>query len=39
MVLGVERDRVKVGISAPDHVTILREELYDGCIAKEHRAS
>ncbi len=28
-VLGVERDRVKIGITAPDKVTILREELLD----------
>ena len=26
-VLGVERDRVKIGISAPQEVTILRDEL------------
>ncbi|HXH22526.1 MAG TPA: carbon storage regulator [Dehalococcoidia bacterium] len=29
MVLGVERDRVKLGIAAPDDVTVLREELVD----------
>jgi carbon storage regulator len=28
-VLGVERDRVKIGISAPLNVTVLREELLD----------
>jgi carbon storage regulator len=27
MILGVERDRVKIGIDAPEHVTVLREEL------------
>jgi carbon storage regulator len=27
MVLGVERDRVKLGIAAPADVTVLREEL------------
>jgi carbon storage regulator len=27
MVLGVERDRVKLGIAAPAEVTVLREEL------------
>lgn len=27
-VLGVERDRVKIGISAPEEVTILRQELW-----------
>lgn len=27
MVLGVERDRVKLGISAPTDVAVLREEL------------
>lgn len=26
-VLGVERDRVKIGISAPGEITILRQEL------------
>ncbi len=26
-VLGVERDRVKIGISAPDEVAVLRQEL------------
>jgi carbon storage regulator len=29
MVLGVERDRVKLGIAAPANVTVLREELVD----------
>jgi carbon storage regulator len=29
MVLGVERDRVKIGIDAPANVTVLREELMD----------
>jgi len=28
-VLGVERDRVKIGISAPAEVTVLRQELLD----------
>jgi carbon storage regulator len=27
MVLGVERDRVKIGIDAPANVSVLREEL------------
>ena len=26
-VLGVERDRVKIGISAPEEITVLRQEL------------
>ena len=30
MVLGVERDRVKLGIAAPANVVVLREELFDG---------
>ncbi len=30
MVLGVERDRVKLGIAAPADITVLREELCDG---------
>jgi carbon storage regulator CsrA len=29
MVLGVERDRVKIGIDAPANVSVLREELVD----------
>jgi carbon storage regulator len=29
MVLGVERDRVKLGIAAPEEVTVLREELME----------
>jgi carbon storage regulator len=29
MVLGVERDRVKLGIAAPADVTVLREELFE----------
>ena len=29
MVLGVERDRVKIGIDAPANVSVLREELLD----------
>ncbi len=28
-ILGVERDRVKIGIEAPDDVKILREEIVD----------
>ncbi|MBF6599898.1 MAG: carbon storage regulator [Dehalococcoidia bacterium] len=27
-VLSVERDRVKLGITAPDHVKVMREELF-----------
>jgi carbon storage regulator CsrA len=29
MVLGVERDRVKLGIAAPENIAVLREELVD----------
>ena len=29
-VLGVERDRVKLGICAPEEIVILREELCEG---------
>jgi carbon storage regulator len=29
VVLGVERDRVKLGIAAPAEVTVLREELFN----------
>ena len=28
-VLGVERDRVKIGIDAPGEITVLRQELWD----------
>ncbi len=28
-VLGVQRDRVKIGISAPKEITVLRDELID----------
>jgi carbon storage regulator CsrA len=41
-VLGVERDRVKIGISAPLDITVLRQELLDrdkderGSVAAEH---
>jgi carbon storage regulator CsrA len=28
-VLGVERDRVKIGISAPEDITVLRQELLE----------
>ncbi len=27
-ILAIERDRVKIGVSAPAHVSILREELW-----------
>ena len=29
-VLGVQRDRVKIGISAPKEIIVLRDELVDG---------
>lgn len=35
MVLGVERDRVKIGIAAPMDVTVLREELVDAANAPQ----
>ena len=28
-ILGVERDRVKIGISAPEEIIVLRKELVD----------
>lgn len=34
-VLGVERDRVKIGITAPGEVTILRQELWDPTFEKK----
>jgi len=36
MVLGVERDRVKIGIAAPEDVSILREELVERAKASNH---
>lgn len=39
-VLGVERDRVKIGISAPGEITVLRQELWknaDEPWEKDHR--
>ena len=27
--MGVERDRVKIGISAPNEITVIRQELFD----------
>ena len=35
MVLGVERDRVKLGIAAPAEVTVLRDEL---CVDNSQQA-
>ena len=35
MVLGVERDRVKIGIDAPANVSVLREELLDQQVMPE----
>ncbi len=38
-VLGVERDRVKIGISAPGEITVLRQELWhegDGAFDKKN---
>ena len=35
MVLGVERDRVKLGIAAPASVTVLREELAEAKAQQE----
>lgn len=34
-VLGVERDRVKLGICAPEEIIVLREELCD----EDHRSN
>jgi hypothetical protein len=34
MVLGVERDRVKLGIAAPADVAVLREELVEADTSK-----
>jgi len=35
-VLGVERDRVKIGISAPLNVTVLRQELLERDANEKH---
>jgi carbon storage regulator len=37
-VLGVERDRVKLGISAPDDVKVIRQELLEQPSDDEGRA-
>jgi len=37
-VLGVERDRVKIGISAPEEITVLRQELLEGDRKKNDKA-
>ncbi len=34
VVLGVERDRVKLGIAAPAEISVLREELTDDAVAR-----
>ena len=40
-VLGVERDRVKIGISAPGEITVLRQELWhegdDGSLERKEK--
>ncbi|GAB4428655.1 MAG: carbon storage regulator CsrA [Anaerolineae bacterium] len=38
-ILGVEGDRVKVGIKAPNSVRILRQELYETVKAENLRAA
>ena len=38
-VLGVERDRVKIGITAPGEITVLRQELCDEDTQKEIEAA
>ena len=40
-VLGVERDRVKIGIAAPAEITVLREELLESGRARpaNHRSN
>jgi carbon storage regulator len=38
-ILGVEGDRVKVGIAAPGHVRILRQEIYEAVKAENLRAA
>lgn len=35
-VLGVERDRVKIGISAPLNITVLRQELLERDANEKH---
>jgi carbon storage regulator len=37
-VLGVERDRVKIGISAPLNITVLRQELLERDANEKHAA-
>jgi len=38
-ILGVEGDRVKVGIQAPSHIRVLRQELYDTIKEENLRAA
>jgi len=38
-VLGVERDRVKIGISAPLNVTVLRQELLERDANEKHESN
>lgn len=38
-VLGIEGDQVKLGISAPKHVDIYRQELYQAIQAENNEAS
>ena len=38
-VLGVEGERVKIGIDAPPHVTVLREELLEEVAGENREAS
>ena len=38
-ILGVEGDRVKIGIKAPSKVRILRQELYESVKAENLRAA
>ena len=37
-VLSVERDRVKLGISAPGDIKVMRQELFEGSEEADHLA-
>lgn len=38
-VLSIEGERVKIGIDAPKHITVLREELLDEVVGENRQAA
>lgn len=37
-ILGIEGDQIKIGFVAPNHVQILRKELYEGIVSENQLA-